>query len=53
MMIEPDAPEPGWLDGPRGLVRAVIVLIAAALLGFAYAAAEKALHPPAVEGPRA
>jgi len=52
VIVAPD-PEPGWLDGPRGLVRAVALLIAAALLGAGWALLEKSIDPPAAVGPRA
>lgn len=45
--------EPGWLDGPRGIVRGFAILLGAALLGGGYALLVNAIDPPAVIGPQA
>lgn len=51
-IVAPD-PEPGWLDGPRGFVRAIALLVAAALLGAGWALLEQSIDPPAIIGPQA
>lgn len=45
--------EPGWLDGPRGIVRGFAILLGAALLGGGYAFAVNTIDPPAIIGPQA
>ncbi len=44
-MLVPPPPPPGWLDGPIGIFRGAAILIAAALLGVAIGAAERAARP--------
>ena len=44
-MLVPPPPPPGWLDGPIGTARAAAILFAAALLGLAIGATERALRP--------
>jgi hypothetical protein len=52
-MIEPHDDHDDWFDGPAGLVRAALILLAAAMLGLAYAAAVNTISPPANVGPQA
>lgn len=52
-MIEPHDDHDGWFDGPKGLIRAAVILFAGALLGLAYAAAVNTISPPAIIGPQA
>ncbi|HMO74535.1 MAG TPA: hypothetical protein PKD99_02465 [Sphingopyxis sp.] len=48
-IVSPD-PEPGWLDGPIGALRAAAILIGAALLGLAIGAIDSALRQPGTHG---
>lgn len=49
MILPPDTP-PGWLSGYMGTARAAAILFAAALLGLAIGATERALRPDVSAG---